>query len=86
MKEGEEKVEFGVMVIGGAGVLRKRKSEEEILPVDLEGTGKRASGAEVLQGEEFWNDLKGFLTQRLRDEAEGEKAFSIFRKAWEGKR
>ena len=86
MKEGEEKVEFGVMVIGGAGVLRKRKSEEEILPVDLEGGGKRASGAEVLKGEEFWNDLKGFLTQRLRDEAEGEKAFGIFRKAWEGKR
>jgi hypothetical protein len=87
VKKGEERVEFSVMVIGGAAAVRKR--EEEVLPEDLDGNqgrGKQASGAEVLRGEEFWSDLRGFLTQRLRDEAEGEKVFGVFRKAWEGKR
>jgi len=35
---------------------------------------------------EFWGVLRGFLTQRLGDDAEGEKVHAIFRKAWEGKR
>ncbi|KAM7222039.1 Cell-cycle control medial ring component [Rhypophila decipiens] len=35
-------------------------------PVVAEGSGP--SGAAVLQTEEFWEDLKGFLMQRIRDE------------------
>ncbi|KAF2163527.1 hypothetical protein M409DRAFT_68448 [Zasmidium cellare ATCC 36951] len=48
--------------------------------------GKTAeSGAgELLKGEEFWDDLKGFLSQRLRDEKEGEKLVGVFRQAWKG--
>jgi hypothetical protein len=44
------------------------------------------SGNELLQKDEFWSDLKGFLTQRLRDEREGERVHKLFRKAWEGQR
>jgi len=38
------------------------------------------SGKE-LETEEFWNDLKGFLVQRLKDEGEGERLAKVFRKA-----
>jgi hypothetical protein len=44
------------------------------------------SGKEVLATEEFWSDLKGFLTQRLKDEAEGERVLGVFRKAHEGQK
>lgn len=47
--------------------------------------GQTSSVAEVLGGEEFWQDLKGFLGQRLRDEGEGEKLVKAFREAY-GKR
>ncbi|TKA62921.1 hypothetical protein B0A49_06749 [Cryomyces minteri] len=40
-----------------------------------------ASGGAALQSEAFWEDLKGFLVQRLRDEAEGERVVGLFRKA-----
>ncbi|CAK4033008.1 hypothetical protein CB0940_09316 [Lecanosticta acicola] len=40
------------------------------------------SASAVLKTEEFWADLKGFLSQRLRDEKEGEKLSAVFRDAW----
>ena len=49
-------------------------------PVAAEGSGP--SGLEVLQQAEFWNDLQGFLEQRLRDEAEAEKLRKVFEEAW----
>jgi len=42
-----------------------------------------ASGVEVLRTEAFWEDLKGFLVQRLRDEGEGERLAGVFKQAWE---
>ncbi|KAI9828897.1 MAG: hypothetical protein M1819_006512 [Sarea resinae] len=39
-------------------------------------------GTTVLASEPFWDDLKGFLLQRLRDEAEGQEVFEVFRDAW----
>ncbi|KAI9814022.1 MAG: hypothetical protein M1827_003486 [Pycnora praestabilis] len=42
------------------------------------------SGEALLKTEEFWDDLKGYLMQRLKDEGEGEKVLGVFRKAWEG--
>lgn len=41
------------------------------------------SGSEVLKSAEFWDDLKGFLQQRLRDEGEATKLASLFRNSWE---
>ena len=73
--EEETKVEFSVMVLGGAA----KKGEEEVIPPVAEG----ASGIATLASGEFWVDLKGFLVQRLREEGEGEKVFEVFKKAWE---
>ena len=35
----------------------------------------------ILQSEEFWADLKGFLVQRLRDQGDGERLAGVFREA-----
>ncbi|KJX92134.1 hypothetical protein TI39_contig5910g00008 [Zymoseptoria brevis] len=44
---------------------------------------KEGDGAdEILATEEFWDDLKGFLSQRLRNEEVGAKLSQIFRAAW----
>ena len=43
------------------------------------GTGN--SSQEILKSEEFWNDLKDFLIQRIRDEAEGERLVGVFKSA-----
>lgn len=74
------KVEFGVMVIGGAAALKKADSEEK----EPEIKEMRKGGKEVLKTEEFWGDLKGYLVQRLSDEGEGERVWNVFRKAVEG--
>ncbi|GAB7347876.1 hypothetical protein MBLNU459_g5403t1 [Dothideomycetes sp. NU459] len=39
------------------------------------------STAQILEGDEFWTDLRGFLVQRLRDESEGERLVALFRKS-----
>ncbi|KAF2637884.1 hypothetical protein P280DRAFT_406367 [Massarina eburnea CBS 473.64] len=41
------------------------------------------SGKEVVAGDEFWEDLKGFVLQRIRDEKEGERLVGLFKEAWE---
>jgi len=74
----EASVEFSVMVIGGAASIKKDDSETTA-PV-----AQGPSGEEVLQTQEFWDDLKGFLTQRLKDEQEGEKLLEVFKKSWQG--
>lgn len=40
------------------------------------------SAASMLKTDEFWVDLQGFLSQRLRDEKEGEKLSKLFKEAW----
>jgi len=40
------------------------------------------SGAEVLAQAEFWDDLQGFLEQRLKDESEAVKWRKVFEGAW----
>ncbi|KAH8593725.1 cell-cycle control medial ring component-domain-containing protein [Bisporella sp. PMI_857] len=77
--EDKEEVEFLVMVMGGASATKK---DEEVVP-EVGSVAQGESGRAVLRKEEFWGDLKGFLVQRLRDESESEKVYSIFRKAWE---
>ncbi|KAK4944356.1 hypothetical protein LTR10_016242 [Elasticomyces elasticus] len=41
-----------------------------------------SSGEQVLQTSEFWDDLQGFLEQRIRDQAEAVKLRGVFEKAW----
>ncbi|RDW95328.1 hypothetical protein BP5796_01091 [Coleophoma crateriformis] len=76
----DSSVEFSVMVIGGAAAVNRE--------VEPEGTStapvaQGESGTELLSTDEFWADLKGFLTQRLRDEKTAETTFGVFKNAWE---
>jgi len=64
------------MVIGGAAAL-KGKEGEEIEPQVAVGL----SGSAALKTEEFWTDLRGFLLQRLKDEAEADRLSGVFKKA-----
>lgn len=81
---GDEEVggemELGVMVMGykeEAG-----KAEDEIMKdVDVP-VAQGVSGNEVLESEEFWGDLKGWLLQRIRDEAKAGEVFEAFQGSW----
>ena len=79
---GEEEVpaemDFSVMIM--AGVVTEEKAVEKGAPV-----AQGASGDELLEDEEFWNDLKGFLSQRLKDEAKAEELSNTFRQNYKGK-
>ncbi|KAM0427042.1 hypothetical protein ACHAPT_007941 [Fusarium lateritium] len=68
-------IEFTVMVIGGAAAIPPEEPEAapEVLP----------RGKEALETEEFWSDLKGFLMQRLKDEAQAEELSGLFRSSWQ---
>ncbi|KAL3421290.1 hypothetical protein PVAG01_07735 [Phlyctema vagabunda] len=76
--EDESSVEFSIMVLGGAAAVTKEEPADATAPV-----AQGQSGKEALVTEEFWSDLKGFLTQRLRDEKQADKAYDIFKGAWE---
>lgn len=74
--EGEQKLEFGVMVVGGAAAVRG--GEEEVIPP--------VASVDEGMGDEFWRDLEGFLVQRLKSEKVGQKAVGVFKKAWEAQK
>ncbi|KAF7879870.1 uncharacterized protein EAF02_008040 [Botrytis sinoallii] len=78
--EEETKVEFSIMVMGGAASVRKAETPGNEVEAPV---AQGPSGLETLAGEEFWGDLKGFLVQRLRDEEQGNKLYEVFKKAWE---
>jgi hypothetical protein len=75
VEDEETSVEFTIMVMGGASAVKK---EEEHAPVAV-----GPSGADVVDSPEFWNDLKGFLVQRLRSEEEGKIVYDTFKAAWD---
>ena len=82
------KVEFSVMVMGGAAAALKRGGSEEleVEPRSVEKGFGIGEGKKVLETEEFWVDLRGYLVQRLKDEGEGEKVCGTFRRAIQGER
>lgn len=67
-------VEFSVMVIGGAGA--------GAAPAEAKEVAQGASGADVLGTSEFWEDLRGFLLQRVRDEKLAGELSETFQAAW----
>lgn len=96
-QSGIKNVELGVMIIGGAATVPSSKPTEEAASparaddaTPMEGVEKIKSPAptqgpnseEILQTEEFWGDLKGFLEQRLKDESEAGRLQELFRKSW----
>ena len=86
-------VEFSVMVLGGATAGGTPvQSPPAVAPSEAEkglagqGAGPAAqgpSGKDVVAGPEFWDDLRGFVLQRIRDEKEGERLVGVFKGAWE---
>lgn len=73
-------VEFGVMVLGGAAAAVKK---EETPAGDV---AQGPSGNATVQTTEFWDDLKGFLLQRIRDEKEASDLFETFQTAYKSKK
>lgn len=105
-KEKEKEVEFGVMVIGGAGIAITKAPPAAPAPLAAPMDGvemtqsvpspsttsaaastvpaQGPSGVEVLHSSEFWDDLQGFLEQRLKSEPEARRLREILRNAWRG--
>lgn len=76
-----KEVEFSIMVIGGATASQDGPTRDEAKGPVAQG----ASGDEVLRSEEFWDDLKGFLVQRIRDEGKAVELWETFRNGWREK-
>lgn len=70
----EKTVEFAVMVIGGAAA---------VLP-PADGPAATSDKA-VVETDAFWNDLKGFLMQRLKDEDLAGELAVLFKSSWQSK-
>jgi ubiquitin-like protein 4 len=75
--EAARDVEFGVMVMGGV--------TGGPTPATMEdgATAIGGVGIEVLRTKEFWDDLRGFLIQKVQDEGESERLMGLFKAAWE---
>lgn len=58
------------------GVEATRVSSEPVQP-------GAASGTAVLETTAFWDDLQGFLEQRIRDQSEAQRLRGVFEKAWQ---
>ncbi|KAL8790840.1 MAG: hypothetical protein Q9195_006165 [Heterodermia aff. obscurata] len=89
-----EEVEFSIMVMGGAATAAGTgDGEKDVEGKAVEGGDKMdvdtppvAEGSgEVLESEEFWSDLKGFLSQRLKDDGKATEVVEVFRAGWKGK-
>ncbi|MCJ1307190.1 hypothetical protein MMC25_000836 [Agyrium rufum] len=79
--ESAEKME-GVVTEGDAsGTAAAKSGEVEEAPV-----AQGQSGLEVLETEEFWNDLLGFMEQRVRNKEVSEKAVGLFEEVWREKK
>lgn len=89
--EDETSVEFSVMVLGGAAAAAAAaspapKNEADPAAADATSTAQGTSGEAVLQTDAFWTDLRGFLSQRIRDEKITEELFGKFLSSWESGR
>ncbi|KAI6085586.1 cell-cycle control medial ring component-domain-containing protein [Hypoxylon rubiginosum] len=77
--EADTSVEFSVMVMGGAAAIK-------LTPAHTQGeVAQGQSGDEVLETKEFWDDLRGFLLQRIRDEKTAGDLIDTFQAAWKAK-
>ncbi|KAI0467801.1 cell-cycle control medial ring component [Xylaria cf. heliscus] len=69
-------IEFSVMVMGGAAAAKPEAQND---------VAQGLSGADVLQTQDFWSDLNGFLLQRIRDEQLATELTDTFQQAWKAK-
>ena len=81
--EHEISVEFSVMVLGGAAAVPTAPATGVQAHTEI---AQGPSGLEELHKKVFWDDLRGFLLQRLRDEGTTDELFKTFQDAWKAKR
>lgn len=79
-------IEFSVMVIGAVAMEASQGNEGTTTGFE-KGTGsppvaQGPSGEAVLATDGFWQDLKGYLVQRLRDEEKAENLWRKFKEVW----
>lgn len=89
--EDDTSVEFSIMVLGGAAAAAaspapKNEEDPAAATTDAASTAQGTSGEAVLQTDAFWTDLRGFLSQRIRDEKITEELFGKFLSSWESGR
>lgn len=78
-------VELGVMVMGyKEEAISKGPEDLEMKDADMP-VAQGPSGDEVLGGEQFWEDLKKWLLQRIRDEDKAGEVLDAFRGSWKGR-
>ncbi|KJZ80375.1 hypothetical protein HIM_00225 [Hirsutella minnesotensis 3608] len=76
--ESDTSIEFSVMVVGGAAAIPPEESPAL--------ASRPPTGAAAAETDAFWSDLKGFLLQRLNDQATAEELSSLFRASWESRK
>ena len=94
-EDGVREIEFSVMVMGGTTAAVEKEEEAAKGEEQVGGEGDvQMEDAPVTQGEsgtmvmdraEFWEDLKEFLEQRVRDPETAEQATRTFQQAWKGR-
>jgi len=58
-------------------------TESEVTPMEgLEKAAAEVSGTDVLESTQFWDDLQGFLEQRIQDPHEALSLRGLFERAW----
>lgn len=75
-------IEFSVMVMGGAAAAAAAAAAKPDTQAEV---AQGPSGAEVLQTPDFWEDLHGFLLQRIRDEQLASELTNTFQDAWKAR-
>ncbi|WQF81750.1 Putative ubiquitin-like protein 4A [Colletotrichum destructivum] len=82
LTDDQSSLEFSVMVIGGAAAIKAEPS-----PVGGGGSGQQEDiGEAALDTPEFWDDLKGFLMQRLKHEQKAEELSALWRSTWQAQK
>ncbi|CCF33034.1 hypothetical protein CH063_05299 [Colletotrichum higginsianum] len=82
LTDDQSSLEFSVMVIGGAAAIKAEPS-----PVGGSGSGQQEDiGEAALDTPEFWDDLKGFLMQRLKHEQKAEELSALWRSTWQAQK
>ncbi|KAI2631594.1 cell-cycle control medial ring component-domain-containing protein [Xylaria nigripes] len=78
--EDDTTVDFSVMVMGGAAAVAV--ATQPVEPIEV---AQDLHGNNILQTQEFWDDLKGFLRQRIQDEQLVAEITNTFRESWTAK-
>jgi len=77
LPDGTSEADFTVMLMGGVTPSDATPAAEQSTVPAAQGP----SGKDILATDQFWDDLKSFLVQRLKDEDEGKRLAAVFRKA-----